>query len=147
MQKEDFPIKDLGQGSTLKVIAGDFDGIKGPAKTHSPINIYEVRTVKESLLELNLPDQSNTLIVQLKNFSTYGNSRVSQGEVAILDREGSKAPLSLSSDSRLLILNGAPIDEPIAHYGPFVMNTRKEIMQAIQDFEQGKMGQIVREEA
>ena len=146
MNKEDFPVVDQHNGDTqVKIIAGEYAKTKGPAKTFSPINIFEVFSKKAQDLPLEFQDQTNTLIIQLKGESKVAGQKLSMGDVAIFRREGTQIDLSTSEDSHLLVLNGDPIDEPIAHHGPFVMNTKAEIYQAILDFQAGKMGQLVEE--
>jgi redox-sensitive bicupin YhaK (pirin superfamily) len=146
MDNEDFPVNTSESGSLkVKVIAGEYKKAKGPAKTYSPINIFEVFANSEQALPLSFADQSNTLLVQLKGLGQIQGESLKAGEVALFEREGTQIDLKLSADSHLLVLNGEPIDEPIAHYGPFVMNTQEEIMQAIEDFQAGKMGQLVEE--
>ncbi len=146
MNKEDFPVVSLADGKAkVKIIAGEFDGKKGPAQTLSTINIFEVHADTEQTLPLHLQDQTNTLIVQLKGNAKIEDRNLRPGEVAVFERSGETINLDLTSGAHLLVLNGEPIDEPVAHYGPFVMNTQQEIMQAIRDFQAGKMGQLVQE--
>ena len=146
MNKEDFPVVDQHEGDIkVKIIAGEYAKKKGPAQTFSPINIFEVFSRKAQALPLEFQDQTNTLIVQLKGESQVAGQKLSMGDVAIFKREGTQINLNTSEDSHLLVLNGEPIDEPIAHYGPFVMNTNAEIKQAVLDFQAGKMGQLVEE--
>ena len=97
-------------------------------------------------MEIPLPIDSNTLFLQLSGESWISNQKIQKGNLGIFTRKGSSIPLKMEKDSKVLILNGEPIDEPIFAYGPFVMNTRKEILEAIQDFEDGKMGNLVLEE-
>lgn len=144
--KEDFPVVEQHEGDIqVKIIAGEYANTKGPAQTFSPINIFEVFSQKTQDLPLELQDQTNTLIVQLKGESQVAGQKLAMGDVAIFQREGTRIDLNISEDSHLLVLNGEPIDEPIAHYGPFVMNTNAEIKQAVLDFQAGKMGQLVEE--
>ncbi len=146
MDNEDFPIVDLGDNKArVKVIAGVFQDAQGPAQTFSDINIFEIFADSEQSVPLQLLDQTNTLIVQLKGSSRIEDRSLNTGEVALFDRDGEGIDLQVSANSHLLVLNGEPIDEPVAHYGPFVMNTQQEIMQAIRDFQAGKMGQLVEE--
>ena len=146
MNKEDFPSLKLNEGKTeLKIIAGEYHGKSGPALTHTPMNIFEVFHKSEGRLDLNFNEQTNTIIVQLKGNSKLADKIIKEGEIAVFERDGEQIQLNLDSDSHLLVLNGEPIDEPVAAYGPFVMNTRDEIRQAIDDFNAGKMGRLVEE--
>ena len=146
LKKDSFPIIELNDGlASLKVIAGEYAPIsksKGPAITHTPINIFILNAHEECDLSLTLPEGSNLILVQIKNGSDFQGKRLDQGEVAIFEREGDKIELRMQKDAQILVLNGQPIDEPAVAYGPFVMNTPEEISQAIDDFRQGKMGTI-----
>ena len=86
---------------------------------------------------------SNTLVFQLSGKSTLGNQTIDKGNLAILGRSGDSLNLELNEESKVMILNGEPLGEPVAAYGPFVMNTRQELMDAFKDFQEGKMGQLV----
>lgn len=144
MDQEDFPLVKIDKG-TVKVVAGSFQGSEGPAQTFSPINIYEVRSAGEQKLELSLPVGSNTLIVQLQGSLKIQNQEVTPGKVALMSQEGEAFTLNLSSDAHFLVLNGEPLKDPVVAYGPFVMTSKAEILTAIKDFEEGKMGQLVEE--
>lgn len=144
MNKEDFPVVELENG-ILKVVAGEYEGQQGPAQTYTPINIYEVFSHGKQTLSFKLPENFNTLVVQLKGSSKVFDQSLGEGEVGILSQKGESVTMELTKDSHFLVLNGEPIDEPIMAYGPFVMNTKADIVQAINDFEAGKMGQLVEE--
>jgi quercetin 2,3-dioxygenase len=138
----DIPRVSLGDGrGDVRVIAGEFGGAKGPARTFTPIHVWDVTVNGEA--ELELPEGFTTLLVVLK-----GAIRVNGGETAgpatfaSLGREGTDVRLESAESSRALLLSGKPIDEPIAGYGPFVMNTQQEIRQAMLDFQNGKMGRL-----
>ena len=90
-----------------------------------------------------MSEGSNTLFFQLSGKSWIGNQQIQRGNLGIFSRTGSSILLKMEEESKVLILNGEPIDEPIAAYGPFVMNTQKEVMEAFRDFQEGKMGNLV----
>ena len=143
-EKGDFPIIDHGNHEiTVKVIAGNFSTVTSPVKTFSPINMYELNGPSSSQLEIQLPVGSNTLVFQLSGKSSIGDRQIEKGNLAILSKSGDSFKLELLEESKVMILNGEPLGEPVAAYGPFVMNTRQELMEAFKDFQAGKMGQLV----
>ena len=144
INSEDFPVVEQ-DSLQLKVIAGEFQGKKGPAMTYTPINMYETFNQDKTKLDLNFNNGTNTIVVQLKGESSFSEGALKQGDIAVFERDGTDVPLELEADSHLLILNGEPIDEPVASYGPFVMNTKEELIKAIDDFNAGKMGSLVNE--
>ena len=140
----DFPVIDQDHDRIkIKIIAGSFGPKVSPVKTFTPITMYEVNGLANSELEIPLSEGSNTLVVQLSGKSSIGNQPILRGNLGIFSRTGSSILLKMEEESKVLILNGEPIDEPIAAYGPFVMNTQKEVMEAFRDFQGGKMGNLV----
>ena len=130
---------------TVRVIAGELFGVKGPARTFTPINLWDIRLSAGHAVELPLPDESTTALLILNGSVVLNGDQTAQsGELAIFDRAGLSIALHAVTDSTLLLLNGEPIDEPIVGYGPFVMNTREEIALAYEDFQQGRMGTLPR---
>jgi len=145
-EKGDFPIIDHGNHEmSVKVIAGTFGTVTSPVKTFSPINMYELNGSSGSQLEITLPVGSNTLVFQLSGKSSVADQQIEKGNLAILSKSGNSFKLELLEESKVMILNGEPLGEPVAAYGPFVMNTRQELMEAFKDFQAGKMGQLVNE--
>lgn len=145
MDQENFPVVSITKNVQARVVAGQLDGNSGPAKTFTPMNIYVIDVLEDDNFKLNLPDGSNTLIFQI-----HGNSKIQDNDMIeryliVFDREGTEISIAGKKGAKLLVLNGEPINEPVAHYGPFVMNTKQEIAQAIADFEAGKMGRLVEE--
>jgi redox-sensitive bicupin YhaK (pirin superfamily) len=140
----DIPVVDLPDGAgKLRVIAGEFDGRKGPAKTFTPIDIYDVKLNRNGAAALNPRDGYTVAVVVLK-----GTVLVNGGEIAreaqfvLLDRSGGEVTLEANGEASVLILSGAPIDERVVMHGPFVMNTADEIRQAMADFQSGRFGAI-----
>jgi redox-sensitive bicupin YhaK (pirin superfamily) len=131
-----------GSGS-VRVIAGEYAGAKGPAKTFTPIHLWDLRLAGGQPIDLPLPDGYTTALVMLKGTLTVADGgTVGAGEVAVFDRAGSVLRIEATNDTTALLLCGQPIDEPIVGSGPFVMNTREEIEQAYRDFQSGRMGRI-----
>ena len=143
-ERDDFPIIDQeNHRISLKVIAGTFGTVTSPVKTFSSINMYELNGPSSSQLEIPLPVGSNTLVFQLSGKSSVGDQEIEMGNLAFLSKSGDSFKLELLEESKVMILNGEPLGEPVAAYGPFVMNTRQELMEAFKDFQSGKMGQLV----
>ena len=138
------PTVELVGGTVhLRVIAGEFQGIKGPAKTFTPVHLYDVRVKAGSTAEITVPSSFNTAVFVLQGeASVNGSGPVKEAELARLDRNGERITIVAATDTILLVLAGEPIDEPIARYGPFVMNTKAELVQAVEDYQAGRMGHL-----
>lgn len=134
------PVVDVGTGSSVRVIAGEFRGAKGPARTFTPINVWDARLKAGGRVELDLPDGHTALLAVLRGkVSINGDESAGPAELAILERAGTRVVLEAGEDATVLVLNGEPIDEPVVGYGPFVMNTHDEIHQAVRDFQSGRL--------
>lgn len=142
LTKEMIPSVPL-DGGTARVIAGEWNGVRGPAKTFSPVNVFDVRLEKGGRVEMDLPAGYSAAVVLLNGDITV-NGRTVKGEalIATFGIEGERVELIASADSKVLVLSGAPLNEPVASYGPFVMNTQEEIRQAITDYRAGRMGHL-----
>jgi len=132
-----------GGAGRLRVIAGSFQGHKGPARTFTPIELYDLRILAGRRIALNLPDGHHTSIFVLQGRSAINGSRTAgEAELIVCNRNGSQVLIEAGEDSRLLVMSGKPIEEPIARYGPFVMNAKNELAQAVQDYQAGRMGHL-----
>ena len=140
----DIPTVELNGGAgSLRVIAGEFLGTKGAAKTFSPVNLYDLRLKAGHRIELSLPEGFNSsLFVLHGEVVLNGAEGVREVEIALLNQKGERLSVEAKQDATILVLSGQPIAEPIARYGPFVMNTRDELIQAAQDYQAGKMGHL-----
>jgi redox-sensitive bicupin YhaK (pirin superfamily) len=128
---------------SVRVIAGEFNGTKGAARTFTPVHVYDMRLGAGRETSFDLTDGFNTAIVVLDGEATFNGSNPAEGvSVAMFDGSGERIEVAAGRDATLLVLSGQPINEPIAAYGPFVMNTREEIMQAADEFRAGKMGRL-----
>jgi quercetin 2,3-dioxygenase len=135
------PLPD-GAGE-VRVIAGEFAGAKGPAHTFTDINLFDVRLSAKSKLTLDLTDGHNAgLFVMQGSIVANGQETAHAGELVVFKRDGAEAVIEAAADSIVLVMNGEPIDEPIAGYGPFVMNTPREIQQAFVDMREGTLGKV-----
>lgn len=138
--KADIPVVALpGDAGRARVIAGEYRGAKGPARTFTPVNLWDLGLKPGADLPLDLPEGHTAMIVVLTGHVTVeGSHEAGEAEMVLLSREGSDIAIHADGESRLLILTGEPIDEPIVGYGPFVMNSEAEIAQAIDDFNSGR---------
>lgn len=139
--REMIPTVSLGSG-TARIIAGDFDGTRGPARTFTPINLWDLRLDADARVTLPLPEGHNSMVAVLSGHVTVDGRGVEQAEIARLTTTGEGVTISTDGDSILLILTGDPIDEPVVGHGPFVMNTEAEIRQAVDDFNAGRLARI-----
>jgi redox-sensitive bicupin YhaK (pirin superfamily) len=131
-----------GQG-TARVIAGQFAGAKGPAKTFTPILVGDLRFASGQRTDLTVADGYTTALVVLKGaLRVNGSEEITTAEVGLFDRAGKSISIECVNDTTVLLLCGEPIDEPIVGQGPFVMNTLQEIRQAMDDYRSGKMGHL-----
>jgi redox-sensitive bicupin YhaK (pirin superfamily) len=149
---EQIPSVDLGGGAgRLRVIAGEFRGtsaamprgIRGPAKTFTPIHLYDMRVNAGHRADITVPAGFNTAVFVLQGAaSVNGSGPVKEAELARLEKVGERIVIDAKTDTILLVLSGEAIHEPVARYGPFVMNTQQEIVQAITDYQAGRMGHL-----
>ncbi|GER12754.1 pirin family protein [Variovorax boronicumulans] len=131
-----------GAGS-VRVIAGDYLGHKGPARTFTPIDVWDLRLNQGAQVTLPVPEGHTAAVVVLRGtVQVNGETVVRDAQMVLLDRAGDALTLDANNDAVVLLLSGEPIDEPIVGHGPFVMNTRDEIVQAMKDFGSGKFGQM-----
>ncbi|HNP26985.1 MAG TPA: pirin family protein [Nitrosomonas sp.] len=141
---DQIPVASLpdNQGS-VRVIAGEFDGLTGPAQTFTPMHIWDMCLDSEHPINLPLPEGYTTLLAVLKGTVQVDNSEtIDAAEVVIFNPAGDHIRINSAQNATVLLLSGEPIDEPIVGSGPFVMNTEAEIRQAKIDYQSGKMGHL-----
>lgn len=127
----------------LRLIAGEFEGQTGPARTFTPIDVWDLRLNGGQALTLDLHEGRNTALVILRGtVQVNGLESVGEGQLVLFERQGDQLSLQASADAVVLLLSGEPIDEPIVGHGPFVMNTEQEIHQAFADFQSGRFGRM-----
>jgi hypothetical protein len=138
------PSVNLPDGSgSLRVIAGEFSGAKGPARTFTPIEVWDLRLAAGGATELLVPDGHTTALVVLRgSLRANGSEPIRDAEVALFDRAGERIRIEHPEAATVLLLSGQPIGEPIVGMGPFVMNRPEEIRQAMADYQSGRMGHL-----
>jgi redox-sensitive bicupin YhaK (pirin superfamily) len=140
----EIPRVDLGPGAYARVIAGELNGVKGPAKTFTAVNVFDLRLEPNGKGELHLPVGHNSAIVLLRGEVIVNGTATLKGsaQIAPLSVDGETVTLEAKAESLILVLSGEPIHEPVASYGPFVMNTQAELRQAVEDYQAGRMGRV-----
>ncbi len=127
----------------LRLIAGEFAGTRGPARTFTPIDVWDLRLNAGKPVTPDLHAGRNTALVILQGTVLINGEEVARpGQLALFERDGRQLTLESNDQAKVLLLSGEPIDEPIVGHGPFVMNTEQEIHQAFADFQSGKFGQM-----
>jgi redox-sensitive bicupin YhaK (pirin superfamily) len=133
---------DIPTVDGVRVIAGEYKGVKGPAETFTPVSLFDVRLKAGQKLRLDLHDGYSAGLYVVDGDVTINGQDVHATELAVLDHAGDDVDLQASEDAIVFVMNGAPIDEPVVGYGPFVMNSTREIQQAYADFHAGRLGKI-----
>ncbi|WP_334174164.1 pirin family protein [Pseudoxanthobacter sp.] len=144
LRAADIPAVALPDGAgAVRVIAGALAGARGPARTFTPVNVWDGQLTGRAAAELTVPDGHNAFVVVLDGRVRVNDSRVlGEADVAVFDRTGTGLRILPEGEAHVLVLSGAPIDEPVFGHGPFVMNTRAEIIAAVEDFNGGRFGTI-----
>ncbi len=124
----------------VEVIAGNYNGIKGIANTFTPLEMYNVHVKKDSEISFSFPQNYNTGFLVIEGNVVLNNRSVTTDHFVLFANDGTDILLKSGEEAIVLVLSGEPIHEPIASYGPFVMNTKQEILQAYDDLEKGKFG-------
>ncbi|RFC54500.1 pirin family protein [Brumimicrobium aurantiacum] len=128
---------------TVEVIAGEYNGTKGNASTFTPIHMMNAKLNTGGKADFNFPaDYSTVLLVVKGAIKVNGENKIDTDHLALMARDGEKFEIEALEESIVLVLSGEPINEPIAAHGPFVMNTREELIEAFQDFNEGKFGEL-----
>jgi quercetin 2,3-dioxygenase len=142
----EIPAVELANAAgSVRVIAGDYLGHPGPAQTFTPIDVWDIRLRQGASSEFTLPAGRTLALVVLQGTIMVNAQAVArEAQMVVLGRDGETVAVEANTEATVLLLSGEPIDEPIAGYGPFVMNTQAEIQQAMTDFNSGKFGRIPR---
>jgi redox-sensitive bicupin YhaK (pirin superfamily) len=131
-----------GKGQ-VRVIAGSFQGVEGPASTYSPVHLSDIRLLENGVVSTSLPAHYHTAVLIIEGSAEVNGTLVQPHEMVLFGNEGEEVSLkAIGGEAVMLLLSGEPILEPIASYGPFVMNTQAEIWEAIEEFQSGKYGEL-----
>lgn len=135
-------VKLPGDSGTVNVIAGSFNGVAGPAHTFTEVNLFDIKLKAGTTVETAITATHNTALLVVEGAVSVNGTTAEEHAYVLFGHEGETISITAQQDSVLLLLSGEPIDEPIASYGPFVMNTQEEILDAIKDFQSGKYGHL-----
>lgn len=140
----DIPVIEGKDGaSKTRVISGQLGDISGPAKTFTPVNLFDIEFTGKGSLAIDVPEGYTTALFVMEGAVTVNGTDTTDGiSIMILERNKSRINLNADAPARFLVLNGQPIDEPVVGYGPFVMNSSDEIRQAMQDFSSGRFSAV-----
>ena len=142
LQRADIPFVEK-DNLRINVISGEFNDIKGPISSLTDITAYTLEFKKGATTEFEIPTEQNLLIYQLNGATNVNWKEVTDKQLIYFDQDASEIKIEALTDALLLLVAGAPIDEPMTQYGPFVMNTQQEILQAMEDYQAGRMGTLV----
>lgn len=140
---DSIPGFDLPDDSgTVNVIAGNFKDVKGSAKTFTPVNLWDIKLKSGSALSFDVPANHNAAILIVEGSAIVNSENAAEFSFVLLGNEGETVNIQTTEGTTLLVMTGEPINEPIASYGPFVMNTQEEIIASIKEYQDGKFGYL-----
>lgn len=138
MGKYNLPHKE----GVVNVIAGEINGVKGPAKTFTPINLFDVRLNPGARFQFEVAATHNAALLVVSGNALVNGNKAGTHEFVLFANEGEEIEIEAGAETVLLFMSGVPIKEPVAQYGPFVMNTQEELYEAIDEFNAGKFGHL-----
>jgi redox-sensitive bicupin YhaK (pirin superfamily) len=138
----DIPTVPVPGGGQVRVIAGEYEGARGPAHTFTPVTMLDAKVAKGARLSVTLPASYNALAVVAEGRVRAGGSTAATGELVLFANDAPRLELIAEEDAHVILLSGEPLNESIVQYGPFVMNTMQEIQHAISDVNGGKFGPV-----
>jgi quercetin 2,3-dioxygenase len=143
IKSSDMKIVDLGENGWIEIIAGAYKDQQGPATTFSPVHMMNAKLKKGGKATFDFPADFNTAALAIEgNILVNGEQKVATDHLALFKNEGENFTLEATEDAVVLIISGQPLNEPIFPHGPFVMNSREEIIQAFEDYNLGKFGYL-----
>ena len=133
----------LPLGGEVEIIAGEFEGVKGPATTFTPVHLFNLKMRQGETVEMSHPEGYTTALLAIEGSALLnGEEKLPLNNLALFERNGETLRVAALEDGIFLLMSGEPLNEPIAQYGPFLMNTQAEIAQAIDDYRRGKFGHL-----
>lgn len=144
IKSADIPVVALPDNAgSVRVIAGELLGATGSASTFSPINMWDTTMNANSAHTFRVPESHNVIILVLEGTIQVGGDAIARrGELVTFERGGADVLIESNNEAKLLILTGEPLNEPVVGYGPFVMNTREQIVEAFNDVHAGRFGRL-----
>lgn len=134
-----------GDKSLIQVVCGEYDGVKGNVEYYSPLVLLRIELRQSGKVKLKLDKSFNNIIYQLDGSLSVNKKATKAKDMVWFNQDGEYIEILANEDTRFIVLSGEPINEPIASYGPFIMNTQTEIMEAVRDSQMGKMGVLIEE--
>jgi redox-sensitive bicupin YhaK (pirin superfamily) len=130
-----------GNQGEVNVIAGNYNGVSGPAQTYTPVHVFDIRLNKDGQASTVLPEGYNTALLIINGSAEVNGQKAGNHSFVLFANKGEKIDITAKEEGTvILLISGEPINEPIASYGPFVMNTQEEIVESIREVQAGKFG-------
>ncbi|HRO44962.1 pirin family protein [Agriterribacter sp.] len=129
-------------GGLVNVIAGSVKGVAGAAATYSPVNMFDIKLNRDGELTTGIPATHNTALLVINGSIVVNGEKAPEHSFVLFNNDGEEITINATENAVVLLLSGEPINEPIASYGPFVMNTQEEIHEALEEFQSGKYGTL-----
>lgn len=126
----------------VEVIAGEYKGVKGAANTFTPLHLFNIKLKSTASVSVDFPAHYNTALIAISAKVLVNHQRVDKDHFVLFKNDGEQIEIEAEEDAIVLLMSGEPINEPMVSHGPFVMNTKAEIHQAIVDYQNGKFGEL-----
>lgn len=147
---QSLPAEQMGRvelpnhGGCIRIIAGELEGVKGPAQTFTSVNLFDITFKEHGKAQFTLPSMFNTAVLVLRGkVKINETNECSETDFVLFKNEQGEILIEgITENAMVIVMSGEPINEPMVQYGPFVMNTKQEIVQAYEDFQSGKFGNL-----